>query len=137
MAKRLANAFCLFTKCKQVFELHKNSDKSKLNFIGYRHIILRNRANRSEGPASVFVKIRTEIYVPAHQKELRQNFATPLKALKEQEAMRQAFANPMRTRSVQKKPGESVAGNVAASTSPRGSTSSTDSMLSKKSGKSS
>jgi hypothetical protein len=69
----------------------------------------------------VFVKIRTEIFVPAHQKELRQQFATPLKALKEQEEMRQAFANPMRARSSKK--------NVVETTksSPSGSVSSADS----------
>ncbi|KAI6174156.1 hypothetical protein M3Y98_01159100 [Aphelenchoides besseyi] len=64
---------------------------------GYRHIILRNRANRSEGPASVFVKIKSSIYVPAYQEELRQQFANPLKNLKEQEEARQLFANPMKT----------------------------------------
>jgi hypothetical protein len=73
-----------------------NSFKIIGSFLGYRHIILRNRANRSEGPCSIFVKITSKIYVPAAQEELRQQFANPLKCLKEEEEARQAFANPMR-----------------------------------------
>lgn len=86
--------------------------------LGYRHIILRNRANRSEGPASVFCKIKTEIYVPEHQRELRQQFATPLKSLKEQEDMRQAFADPLgasihRRENESRHPSTNIAGNVS------------------------
>ena len=62
---------------------------------GYRHIILRNRANRSEGPASVFVRIAVRIYSPSYQERLREQFANPLKMKKEHIAEREAFANPI------------------------------------------
>lgn len=48
-------------------------------FKGYRHIILRNRANRPEGPASIFVKIKTSIYVPPPAEELQKHFIDPMK----------------------------------------------------------
>lgn len=99
--KNLANGFWLFTSYKQVLNIHLILLSSSL-FVGYRHIILRNRANRSEGPASVFVRIAVSVSMPAYQEHLRARFSNPLKHLQEQEAARQAFANPMQ-RSVKRR----------------------------------
>ncbi|KAI1723972.1 phosphatidylinositol-specific phospholipase c, X domain-containing protein [Ditylenchus destructor] len=63
---------------------------------GYRHIIMRNRANRADGPATVYAKFKVEVYVPRCQEELRRHYVDPLKYLREQEEIRQSFANPMR-----------------------------------------
>ncbi|KAH7718877.1 phospholipase Cbeta isoform [Aphelenchoides avenae] len=63
---------------------------------GYRHVLLRNRANRFEGPSSVFVKFDVGVYAPRYQEELRRHYANPLKYAKEHEEARENFANPMR-----------------------------------------
>ncbi|KAI6243659.1 hypothetical protein M3Y99_00028200 [Aphelenchoides fujianensis] len=56
---------------------------------GYRHILLRNKYNQSEGPASVFVHIRTSIY-----EELRERYVDPLKQKNERQKERDDFTNP-------------------------------------------
>lgn len=76
---------------------------------------MRNRANRADGPATVYAKFKVEVYVPRCQEELRRHYVDPLKYLREQEGklpqnypyprafhitviseIRQSFANPMR-----------------------------------------
>lgn len=64
---------------------------------GYRHIILRNIANQSEGPASVFVKIDLNISYPAVQKQMREQIESPLRNLEAQQEERDNFANPMKS----------------------------------------
>uniref|UniRef100_A0A915EC42 Phosphoinositide phospholipase C n=1 Tax=Ditylenchus dipsaci TaxID=166011 RepID=A0A915EC42_9BILA len=63
---------------------------------GYRHILIRNRANRVDGPSTVYVKFGVEVYVPACQEELRKHYVDPLKYSREQDEHRQNFSDPMR-----------------------------------------
>uniref|UniRef100_A0A914RTI4 PI-PLC Y-box domain-containing protein n=1 Tax=Parascaris equorum TaxID=6256 RepID=A0A914RTI4_PAREQ len=62
---------------------------------GYRHIILRNAANRPAGPASLFVHINIGFYAPPAHKALQDAFAQPLKAVIKQEEMKLNFADPL------------------------------------------
>uniref|UniRef100_A0A9J2PQW0 Phosphoinositide phospholipase C n=1 Tax=Ascaris lumbricoides TaxID=6252 RepID=A0A9J2PQW0_ASCLU len=62
---------------------------------GYRHIILRNAANRPAGPASLFVHINIGFYAPPAHKALQDAFAEPLKTLIKQEEMKMNFADPL------------------------------------------
>lgn len=46
---------------------------------------MRNRANRADGPTTVYAKFKVEVYVPACQEELRRHYVDPLKYIREQE----------------------------------------------------
>ncbi|KAI6226822.1 hypothetical protein M3Y95_00661400 [Aphelenchoides besseyi] len=61
---------------------------------GYRHILLRNKYNQSEGPASVFVRIKSSIYVPSYQLKLRDRYVDPLREKNQRENERKNFENP-------------------------------------------
>uniref|UniRef100_A0A0M3J8K8 phosphoinositide phospholipase C n=1 Tax=Anisakis simplex TaxID=6269 RepID=A0A0M3J8K8_ANISI len=65
---------------------------------GYRHVILRNAANRPAGPASLFLHIKVDFYVPAAHKALQEAFAEPLKVAIKQEEMKSHFADPLNCR---------------------------------------
>ena len=45
---------------------------------GYRHITLRNRANRPMGPASLFIYCNINIFTPDSQAQVRKQFMDPL-----------------------------------------------------------
>jgi hypothetical protein len=65
--------------------------------VGYRHIILRNVGNMSEGPASIFVKIEVDISYPALENEIRHKFESPLEGLDDARQQQQLFANPLQS----------------------------------------
>ena len=52
---------------------------------GYRHVLLRNRANQTSVPTTLFVKIEVDVYVPPCQEDLRRQYVDPLKYARNEE----------------------------------------------------
>ncbi|KAE9550785.1 hypothetical protein FO519_006000 [Halicephalobus sp. NKZ332] len=65
---------------------------------GYRHVTLRTEGNKPMGPASVFLKINVQTYVPEAQIVARQQFTEPMKAKIENETLSQGLVDPLTAR---------------------------------------
>uniref|UniRef100_A0A7E4UUK1 Phosphoinositide phospholipase C n=1 Tax=Panagrellus redivivus TaxID=6233 RepID=A0A7E4UUK1_PANRE len=63
---------------------------------GYRQIILRNRANRPMGPATLFVNCNVSIYTPECQAEVRKQLIDPLSSMIKQREEVLALMDPLR-----------------------------------------
>ncbi|CAD5228286.1 unnamed protein product [Bursaphelenchus okinawaensis] len=70
---------------------------------GYHHVILRNRNDKNEGPASVFAQFEVQTYIPPLQIDPLENLVSPLRKKKEKAEEINRLVDPMRENSAKRR----------------------------------